>query len=102
MRTITAGQLRARLGEALDRASAGERIVIERDHQLIAAIVPLEDVQQLEGKSEEAIQRRLAAMASIEERAERMKRLRPRDPDDPWDAATTVRWDRDHGHRDGG
>ncbi len=101
MRTITAGQLRARLGEALDRASAGERIVIERDHHLIAAIVPLEDVQQLEGKSEEAMLRRLAAMADIEERAERMKRLDPPDPEDPWDSASMVRWDRDHGHRDG-
>lgn len=101
MRTITAGQLRARLGETLDQASAGERIVIERDHQVIAAIVPIEDVQRLEGKSEEAIQRRLAAMAAIEERAERMKRLRPQDPDDPWDAARSIRWERDHGHEDG-
>src|SRR3990172_5551995 len=41
MRTMTAGQLRARLGEALDRASAGERIGIERGHRLLAAIVPL-------------------------------------------------------------
>jgi antitoxin (DNA-binding transcriptional repressor) of toxin-antitoxin stability system len=102
MRTISAGQLRARLGEALDRASAGERIVVERDHHLIAAIVPLEDVQRLEGRSEEAIQRRLAAMARIEERAERMRRLRPQEPDGPRDAVAAVRWERDHGHEDGG
>jgi len=101
MRTITAGQLRARLGETLDSASAGERIVIERDHRVVAAIVPIEDVQRLEGKSEEAIARKLAAMAAIRENAERMKRLRPRDPDDPWDAVTAVRWERDHGHEDG-
>ena len=101
MRTITAGQLRARLGETLDSASAGERIVIERDHQVIAAIVPIEDVHRLEGRSEEAIQRKLAAMEAIREQAERMKRLRPRDPDDPWDAVTAVRWERDHGHEDG-
>ena len=101
MRTISAGQLRARLGEALDQASAGERVVIERDRIPIAAIVPIEDVQQLEGQSEEAIQRKLAAMARIRERAERMKRLHPRDPDDPWDAATAIRWERDHGHDDG-
>ena len=97
---MTAGQLRARLGEALDRASAGERIVIERDHRLIAAIVPLEDAQRLEGRSEEAIQRRLAAMARIRERAELMKRLGPERPEDPWDAASSIRWERDHGHED--
>ena len=101
MKTITAGQLRARLGEALDRASAGERIVIERDHQLIAALVPIEDAHRLEGRSEEAIQRRLAAMASIRERAERMKVLAPIDPDDPWDSVRIIRWERDHGHEDG-
>ena len=101
MRTITAGQLRARLGEALDLASAGERIVIERDHEPIAAIVPIEDAQQLEGQSEEAISRKEAALERIRERAELMKRLHPRDPDDPWDAATAIRWERDHGHEDG-
>src|SRR3990172_7300697 len=68
MRTITAGQLRARLGEALDLASAGERIVIERDHEPIAAIVPIEDAQQLEGQSEEATRRKEAALERIRER----------------------------------
>jgi antitoxin (DNA-binding transcriptional repressor) of toxin-antitoxin stability system len=101
MRTITAGKLRARLGEMLDLASAGERIAVERDHRLIAVIVPPEDGQQLEGKSKEAIQRRIAALDRIEARAKRMKELRPRDPDDPWDAATAIRWERDHGHDQG-
>ncbi len=75
MRVITAGQLRARVGETLDRASAGERIAIERDHRLVAVLVPPEDAQRLEGRTEEAIQRRLAAMARIEARAKRMREL---------------------------
>lgn len=100
MRSITASQLRARLGEALDRASAGERIIIERDHQPIAAIVPIEDAQQLDGQSAEAIRRRLAAMERIRERAERLRRPESEAPDDATDAAVLVRWDRDHGHDD--
>jgi antitoxin (DNA-binding transcriptional repressor) of toxin-antitoxin stability system len=101
MRVITAGQLRARVGETLDRASAGERIAIERDHRLVAVLVPPEDAQRLEGSTEEAIQRRLAAMARIEARAKRMRELMPSEADDPWDAATAIRWERDHGHEDG-
>jgi prevent-host-death family protein len=102
MRTITAGQLRARLGEALDAASVGERILIERDHVPIAAIVPVEDAHRLEGRSEEALARKRAAMAAIHELAERMRREAPA-PDERFpDAASFVRWDRDHGHEDGG
>ena len=100
MRDMTAGQLRARLGEALDLASAGERIVIRRDHRAVAAIVPIEDAQQLEGHGSEAMARKRAAMQRIRERAETM---RARDPgaEQPPDAASAVRWDRDHGHEDG-
>jgi antitoxin (DNA-binding transcriptional repressor) of toxin-antitoxin stability system len=98
MRTITAGQLRARLGEALDRASAGERIVIERDHHRIAALVPIEDAQQLDDGGEEARRRKRAAMARIRERARQMRE--PETGDDAPDAAAWVRWDRDHGHED--
>ena len=101
MRVITAGQLRARLGEALDRASAGERIIIERDHRRIAAIVPIEDAQQLDGRSAEALRRKRAAMTRIRERAQRMRaRTTPAGAED-MDAAAAVRWDRDHGHEDG-
>jgi antitoxin (DNA-binding transcriptional repressor) of toxin-antitoxin stability system len=101
MRVITAGHLRARVGETLDRAAAGERIAIERDHRLVAVLVPPEDAQRLEGRTEEAIQRRLAAMVRIRERAKRAKEGMPRAPDDPWDAATAIRWERDQGHEDG-
>ena len=100
MRTITAGQLRARLGEALDDAAAGERIIIERDHHPIAAIVPIEDTWQLEDDTEEARRRTLDALASLEELGKRMNKLYP--PDDDWPgAAAWIRWDRDHGHEDG-
>ena len=98
MRTITASELRARLGETLDRASAGERIVIERDHRRIAAIVPIEDAQQLEGQGSEAKKRKEAAMARIRERARPVRQERAVGGDERWDAATTVRWERDHGH----
>ena len=36
MRTVTAMDMRRSLGEILDAASAGERIVIERDHKPLA------------------------------------------------------------------
>ena len=95
---MTAGQLRARLGDALDRASAGERIVIERDHHAIAAIVPIEDAQRLEGHSEEALKRKIAAMERMRERAQLMKGRAIEEDDGVPDAASLVRWDRDHGH----
>ena len=95
---MTAGQLRARLGDALDRASGGERIVIERDHHAIAAIVPIEDAHRLEGRSEEALQRKIAAMERIRERAQLMKGRATEADDVVPDAASLVREDRDHGH----
>lgn len=101
MRVITAGQLRARLGEALDQASAGERIVIERDHRQVAVLVPIEDAQQLDGRSNEARRRKLAAMARIRARALEMRR-EPEEPDGVnLDAEAAIRWERDHGHDDG-
>ncbi len=101
MRDMTAGQLRARLGEALDLASAGERIVIKRDHRPVAAIVPIEDVQQLDGYGSEAMARKRAAMQRIRERAKQMRGRSAIAGDSPTDAASSVRWDRDHGHEDG-
>jgi len=100
MKDLTAGQLRARLGEALDLASAGERIVIKRDHRPIAAIIPIEDVQHLEGRGPEALARKRAAMRRIRERAERMT-VDPSTERSTADAAEVVRWERDHGHEDG-
>ena len=93
---MTAGQLRARLGEALDRAAAGERVLIERDHRPIAAIVPIEDAQQLEGAGEAARLRKLAALDRLAERA-RIMRQQAVPPDDGFDDdAAWIRWQREH------
>ena len=101
MKVITAGHLRAKLGEVLDEASAGERVVIERDHRAIAALVPIEDAQQLDGRSEEGLRRKLAAMDRIRERAEDLKNADHDGAGDLQGAVDAVRWDRDHGHDDG-
>ena len=47
MRTVTAMDMRKRLGEILDAASAGERILIERDHRPLAYLVSVEEGEQL-------------------------------------------------------
>ena len=47
MRTVTAMDMRKKLGEILDAASAGERILIERDHRPLAYLVSVEDGQRL-------------------------------------------------------
>jgi prevent-host-death family protein len=68
MRTISAMDLRRKTGEWLDRASAGERIVIERDRRPLAILVSVEDAARLEQdgasivRMEEAFDR-LAAIA---------------------------------------
>lgn len=47
--TISTGQLRQRLADMLNRASyAKDRIVVERNGQPVAAIVPLDDLEALE------------------------------------------------------
>ena len=48
MRTVTALDVRKRLGELLDAASAGERILIERDHRPMAVLVSVEDAGRLD------------------------------------------------------
>jgi prevent-host-death family protein len=98
MTTVTAGELRAKLGEILDRASAGERIIIERDHHAIAALVPLEDSQKLGGWTAEDQQRRLAALDRLREHAREMALEYPEPNDGFADDTAWLRWDRDHGH----
>lgn len=96
MRTITAGQLRARLGEVLDLAAMGQRVLIERDHRAIAAIVSLEDAQRLEDDGDEAMRRKIAALRRLAELGRRMRDELP-PPDDGFDDdATWLRWSRDH------
>jgi len=92
--------LRARLGEILDRASAGERIVIERGHRPMAVLVPVEDAARLEPDREERIARSVAALDRLERLAERIAREYPVPPGVP-DAATLIRDEREGGHAHG-
>ena len=75
MRTVSALDVRRRFGEIVDEAARGERIVIERAGQPIAAIVPLADLELTDPERQKAV--RLAAIDEIE----RMARRRPFPPD---------------------
>ncbi len=97
MRTVTAMDMRKRLGEILDAASAGERILIERDHRPLAYLVSVEEGDSLGESRDELRKRRLAALDRIDEFARRMAIEHPPRPDD-LDAAEAIRRDRDHGH----
>jgi prevent-host-death family protein len=95
--------IRKRLGEILDAASAGERILIERDHQPLAYLVSVSDGERLSATADEVRRRRLAALDRLEAFAAEMRALHPPGPDD-LDAAALVRLDRDRdepGHDDG-
>ena len=94
MRTVTAMDMRKRLGEILDAASAGERILIERDHRPLAYLVSIEDGGRLDPMSDEVRRRRLAAIDRLEVFAAEMAKKYPAQPGDP-DAAAAVRMDRD-------
>lgn len=89
--------LRARLGEILDAASAGERIVIERDHRPMAVLIPYEEAARLDPDEQERIRRSLEALDRLVARGKwfRASGLMPADAPD---AATAIRQDRD---RDG-
>ena len=55
MSTISTGQLRRRLADALNRARyAKDRIVVERNGRPVAAIVPLTDLKALEALEDAA------------------------------------------------
>jgi prevent-host-death family protein len=95
MRTVTAMDMRKRLGEILDAASAGERILIERDHRPLAYLVSVEDGARMDESADELRERRLAALDRIDEFARRMALEYPSKPGQ-LSAAEWVRWDRDH------
>ncbi len=77
MRTISAMDLRRRTGEVLDRAAAGERILVERDHRPLAVLVSYEDALRLEDSPEERTARALAALERLEALAQRMAETQP-------------------------
>lgn len=63
MKTITALEVRAKFGQVLDEAAAGERFIVERAGMPVAAIVPLSD---LEATDPEVIRaRRMAAVDDL-------------------------------------
>ena len=90
-------ELRRRVGELLDRASAGERIVVERDRRPLAVLVPYDDAMRLEEPPESARARALAALDRLEAFARRMAEDHP----DAERSDAAMRRERDAGHRTG-
>src|SRR5687768_17485394 len=90
MRTVTAMDLRKRLGEILDAASAGERILIERDHKPLAYLVSVEDGERLEPDKEEVKRRRLEALDRLIAFGKEMRAKYP----EPDDGLTYTEWRR--------
>jgi prevent-host-death family protein len=95
MRSISALDVRARFGQVLDEAAAGERFIVERGGLPIAAIVPLSDVDHLD--PDRVRERRLEAAAEVVTHGRRYRMLHPEHVDGM--AAQWIREDRDHGHR---
>ena len=90
MRTVTAMDLRKRLGEILDAASAGERILIERDHRPLAYLVSVVDAERLEPDKDEVKRRRLEALDRLIAFGKEMRAKYP----EPDDGLTEVEWRR--------
>ena len=86
--------MRKRLGEILDAASAGERILIERDHRPLAYLISIEDAARLDPDREEQIARRLAALDRLVALGVEMREKYP-DPDEGLTAAEIIRQERD-------
>lgn len=83
MRSVSALDVRKHFGRMLDEAAAGERLIIERAGQPVAALVPLADLPEMD--REERIRRRREAVADIA----RFARQRP--VDRTIDAVTIIR-----------
>lgn len=83
MRSISALDVRARFGQVLDEAAAGERFIVERAGQPVAAIVPLADLEHLD--PDRIRERRLAAI-------DQLVRVRARDPRPAPSTGEIVSW----------
>jgi prevent-host-death family protein len=101
MRSMSATELRARLGEALNRASAGERILIERDRRPLAVLVSPEDAEKLDESVAERTERGRAALERLEAFRARMAGEHPQAVRGP-DSSALIRAERDAGHGDRG
>lgn len=91
MRTVSALELRKKLGQILDAASAGERIVIERDRVPLAMLVPCASGDRPE--QDELTKQTLDALDRLDDFRARMLIEYPPQKDEP-DAATVIRWER--------
>jgi prevent-host-death family protein len=91
VKTISALEVRARFGQVLDEAAAGERFVVERAGLPVAAIVPLRD---LEASDPEAVKaRRLEAVGRLRRMGAQIRKRHG-----VIDGAALVREDRDRDH----
>jgi antitoxin (DNA-binding transcriptional repressor) of toxin-antitoxin stability system len=94
MRTVSALDVRKKLGQLLDEASAGQRILIERDRKPLAMLVSVEEGMRLVDDEEESVARALAALDRLDEFRERMAREHPEAAGGP-DAVTLIRQQRE-------
>jgi antitoxin (DNA-binding transcriptional repressor) of toxin-antitoxin stability system len=88
MRVVTPTDMRKRLGEILDAASAGERILIERDHKPLAWLVSPEDGRRFDDDKQARIERSLAALDRLREFSLEMAAKYP----PPDDGLTEAEW----------
>ena len=86
--------MRKRLGEILDAASAGERILIERDHKPIAWLISPEDGRRFDEDKEARIARSLAALDRLDDLSIRLAAEYPA-PDDGLTSAEWLRQERE-------
>jgi antitoxin (DNA-binding transcriptional repressor) of toxin-antitoxin stability system len=94
MRVVTPTDMRKRLGEILDAASAGERILIERDHKPIAWLISPEDGRRFDDGEATRVARSLAALDRLDEFSQRMAAEYP-PPDDGLTAGEWLRQERE-------
>jgi antitoxin (DNA-binding transcriptional repressor) of toxin-antitoxin stability system len=87
--------MRKRLGEILDAASAGERILIERDHKPLAWLVSPEDGRRFDEDGQARLERSLAALDRLDEFSRRMASEYP----PPEDGLTETEWLREERER---
>lgn len=80
--------LRRKLGEILDAASAGEKILIERDRKPLAYLISVEDAERLEPDPEELKARRLAALDRLVAFGRELREKYP----EPDDGLTYAEW----------
>ena len=88
MRVVTPTDMRKRLGEILDAASAGERLLIERDHKPIAWLVSPEDGRRFDEEKQAKLERSLAALDRLREFSVEMAAKYP----PPDDGLTDTEW----------